>query len=54
MAESMDAVNIEIPEPLMNELDEISKIELGFPHDFLSSKEVRNVIFGGTYDDIIR
>jgi len=54
MAESMEAANIEIPQLLMSELDEISKIELGFPHDFLSSKDVRNVIFGGTYDDIIR
>ncbi|MFC5271179.1 aldo/keto reductase [Adhaeribacter terreus] len=54
MSESLNAANIEIPELLMNELDEISKIELGFPHDFLSSKDVRNVIFGGTYDDIIR
>lgn len=54
MAESLNAVNIEIPGPLMNELDESSKIESGFPHDFLSSKDVRNVVFGGTYDDIIR
>jgi aryl-alcohol dehydrogenase-like predicted oxidoreductase len=54
MAESLNASNIEIPQLLMNELDEISKIELGFPHDFLSSKEVRNVIFGGTYDNILR
>jgi aryl-alcohol dehydrogenase-like predicted oxidoreductase len=54
MAESLNAVNIEIPELLMNELDEISKIELGFPHDFLSSKDVKNVIFGGMYNDIIK
>lgn len=54
IAESLNAANIEIPGLLMQELDEVSKIELGFPHDFLSSKDVRNVIFGGTYDQIIR
>lgn len=54
MTESLNAATIEIPELLMNELDEISKIELGFPHDFLASKDVKNVIFGGTYNDIIK
>jgi diketogulonate reductase-like aldo/keto reductase len=29
-------------------LDEATKIELGFPHDFLSLDFIRQVIFGGT------
>jgi len=33
-------------------LNEISKIELGFPHNFLSSDTVRNIIYGGTYTSI--
>jgi aryl-alcohol dehydrogenase-like predicted oxidoreductase len=33
-------------------LNEISKIELGFPHDFLSSDAIRNIIYGGTYSSI--
>jgi len=33
-------------------LAEASKIELGFPHDFLGSTEVRNLVFGGTYNHI--
>lgn len=31
----------------MAHLDEVSKIELGFPHDFLSSDMVKNVVNGG-------
>jgi hypothetical protein len=29
-------------------LDEATKIELGFPHDFLASDFVRQNVFGGT------
>jgi aryl-alcohol dehydrogenase-like predicted oxidoreductase len=33
-------------------LNEVSKIELGFPHNFLSSETIRNIIYGGTYSSI--
>jgi aryl-alcohol dehydrogenase-like predicted oxidoreductase len=36
------------PEQILR-LSEASKIELGFPHDFLASDEVRSLVFGGTY-----
>lgn len=33
-------------------LDEVSRIELGFPHDFLNSDDMRQFVFGGTYDHL--
>jgi aryl-alcohol dehydrogenase-like predicted oxidoreductase len=33
-------------------LDEATKIELGFPHDFLANDFVRQMVFGGTYASI--
>lgn len=33
-------------------LSEVSAIELGFPHDFLASDEIQNLVFGGTADQI--
>lgn len=33
-------------------LDQVSAVELGFPHDFLGSEQIERVIFGGTRDDI--
>jgi hypothetical protein len=33
----------------MKILNEISKIELGFPHDFLNSEMIKDIIYGGTY-----
>jgi aryl-alcohol dehydrogenase-like predicted oxidoreductase len=33
-------------------LDQASRIDLGFPHDFLASEGVRNLVTGGTYNQI--
>jgi hypothetical protein len=34
-------------------LDEVSQIELGFPHDFLDKPMVRSFTFGGLRERII-
>lgn len=39
------------PEHLQR-LNEVSQIELGFPHDFLGSDMIRDRLFGGTFDSI--
>lgn len=36
----------------LQRLNEVSKIELGFPHNFLSTDAIRNIIYGGTYSSI--
>ncbi len=38
-----------LPEQLQR-LDQVSQIELGFPHDFLGSEMIHDRLFGGTYD----
>ena len=35
-------------------LDEASRIELGFPHDFLAGDTVRDLVFGGFQERIDR
>lgn len=35
-------------------LDAASAIELGFPHDFLTSDNVKDLVFGGKFDEIQR
>jgi aryl-alcohol dehydrogenase-like predicted oxidoreductase len=50
--ESLTAASFIIPGESFARLNEISAIELGFPHEFLASKEVKNVLFGGTFDMI--
>jgi len=52
MEDSLGAVNFTIPAEQMAKLDAVSTIELGFPHDFLSSDNVRDIIFTGMYDQL--
>ena len=36
----------------LNKLNEITKIDPGFPHTFLNGEYIRSLIFGGTYDKL--
>ena len=36
----------------LHQLNEISKIELGFPHDFLKGDGVRDILFGGKLGEL--
>ena len=54
MEDSLQCVSFSIPSEMMDALNEVSQIELGFPHDFLSSDGVKQVIYGGTLDKISR
>jgi len=53
LLDSLACLTFTIPAEMMTRLDEVSKIELGFPHDFLASEGVREVAFAGTFDKII-
>jgi hypothetical protein len=37
----------------MKRLDEVSRIELGFPHDFLTGEPILQLIYSGKHDKII-
>lgn len=50
--DNLNCLNFDLTEEQMNHLNEVSKIELGFPHDFLLSDVVKEVVFGGTKDKI--
>lgn len=53
LKDSLGSLNVDIPIDLIQELDGVSEVELGFPHDFLKNKRIRNIIYGGTYDDMV-
>jgi aryl-alcohol dehydrogenase-like predicted oxidoreductase len=50
--DSLGCLNFEIPKKNLQQLDTVSKIEVGFPHDFLQT--TRDIVFGGTYDKIVK
>ncbi len=50
--DNLACLEFELPSEQMKRLNEVSQIQLGFPHDFLNSEMVRDIIYGGTYSSI--
>jgi aryl-alcohol dehydrogenase-like predicted oxidoreductase len=47
--DNLACLEFELTTEQMKMLNEVSKIELGFPHDFLNSERIKDIIYGGTY-----
>lgn len=52
LIDSLSCIGEELTADELNRLQEISAIELGFPHDFLQTDGVKDVLFGGTYHQV--
>lgn len=48
--ENLGALDFELDPEHITRLDKVSDIRLGFPHDFLRSDNVKNLIFGDTFE----
>jgi aryl-alcohol dehydrogenase-like predicted oxidoreductase len=53
IADNLGALDVQLSEDHMETLNAASAIDLGFPHNFLSEEPIREVIYGGTYDEIV-
>lgn len=51
--DNLACIEFELTTEQMKMLNEVSKIELGFPHDFLNSEMIRDIIYGGTYSSTV-
>jgi len=52
LEENLNAINATLSAEQIERLNQVSSIELGFPHDFLNEPGVKQVTFGGFYDKI--
>lgn len=50
--ENLDALKVHIGDEHLARLNAASAFEVGFPHDFLESDNVKTLVFGGTFDQI--
>jgi aryl-alcohol dehydrogenase-like predicted oxidoreductase len=48
LKDNLACLKVTLTDEQLARLDDISRIELGFPHDFLASSEVQDLIYGGT------
>jgi len=49
----LGCLRFELPNEMMQELNELSAVDLGFPHDFLAYPTVQEVLFGDNVKKII-
>ena len=49
---NVDCLKYPLNDEQLNRLNEITKIDLGFPHTFLDGEYIRDLVYGGTYDKI--
>jgi aryl-alcohol dehydrogenase-like predicted oxidoreductase len=52
LRDNLGCLNVKLSEAQLKGLDEVSRIELGFPHDFLANPAIRERLQGGTFDQI--
>lgn len=50
--DNLKCVDVELSTEHVKQLDEVSQIELGFPHDFFKADMVRNFAYNGAFDKI--
>ena len=52
LRDNIECLKFSLNEEHLTKLDEVSKIDLGFPHIFLESSNIRDILYGGTYNKI--
>jgi aryl-alcohol dehydrogenase-like predicted oxidoreductase len=52
LQDNLACVDLRLSPEQLQRLNEVSQIEMGFPHDFLSNETIRDRLFGGTYAQI--
>ncbi|MCP4726762.1 MAG: aldo/keto reductase [bacterium] len=53
LKDNLGCLDVELSEVHLKQLDEITKIDPGFPHEFLTRDHIRDIVYGGTQDKII-
>src|SRR4051812_17844889 len=50
--DNLACLEFQLSDDQMQRLNEVSKVDLGFPHDFLAASFIKDIIYGGTYSSI--
>ncbi len=52
LKDNLGALDVTLNEKQMDRLNQVSAIDLGFPHNFLAEDYIRDIVYGGTYNEI--
>ena len=50
--DNLGCLDVKLSAEQLRHLDEVSRVSLGFPHDFLGDPTIRDRLHGGTFEHI--
>lgn len=50
--DNMNCLDLTLSEGHLAKLNDVSKVELGFPHDFLNKESIKSVVYGDMFERI--
>lgn len=53
LRDNLGCLTLDLPMDVQNRLNAVSQIEMGFPHDFIQSDNVKTILFGDRLSDFI-
>lgn len=54
LEDNLGALEVTLDPAQLERLDEVSRVDLGFPHNFLGQEHIRDFVYGGTWDKLRR
>jgi diketogulonate reductase-like aldo/keto reductase len=52
LTENLGALDVQLSDEQLATLDDVSQVDLGFPHNFLSDPNILDVVSGGSWERI--
>ncbi|MEJ2481935.1 MAG: aldo/keto reductase [Gemmatimonadota bacterium] len=53
LRDNLGALDVELDSDQLGRLEEVSRVDLGFPHNFLSDPNIRDIVSGGTWEQLL-
>jgi aryl-alcohol dehydrogenase-like predicted oxidoreductase len=50
LSDNLGCLEFQVPQEAMARLDEVSRVDLGFPHEMLNSEYIRKIVYSGFYE----
>ena len=52
LSDNLGALDVTLSSEQLARLEDVSRVDPGFPHDFLQGDHIRDIVYGGTFERI--
>ncbi|MEJ2546490.1 MAG: aldo/keto reductase, partial [Gemmatimonadota bacterium] len=53
LRDNLGALDVELDSDQLLRLEEVSRVDLGFPHNFLSDPNILDIVSGGSWEQVL-